>query len=123
MANRLAGTGLTIKNFTENPELADSDGKTMEKCNSPEEITDYFFRVYGQNKKNAAPRTHDRTIAKKRLDEMIKYQFLNYPKSREVQYKTDRNVCQRKEVSNSCLKNKIQKQMKNLISVIFIKIL
>lgn len=108
MANRLAGTGLTIKNFTENPELANSDGQTrdtLDKCNSPEEITDYFFRVYGQNKKTT--RTHDRIIKEERLNEMIKYQFLNYPKSREVQYKTDRNVCERKEVSNSYLKNKI----------------
>lgn len=59
-------------------------------CNSTDEITEYFFNVYGENKKSFIPQ--------KNLDELIKHQIRGFPKSRTLQYRTDQNICPRKTV-------------------------
>ena len=73
---------------------ADMSPRTStEGCNSTDEITDYFFNVYGETKISA--RSY---ISKHNLNEMIKHQIKGYPKSRPLQYRTEQNLCPRKTV-------------------------
>lgn len=65
---------------------------STEGCNSPDEITEYFFRVYGE------PYKFKLLIPENNFDDMIKHQLFGFPKSRILQHRTDKNLCPRKTV-------------------------
>jgi hypothetical protein len=57
------------------------------KCDSIDEINDYFFKVYGEND----------TIHEKDLNHMIKYQITGL-KDEDIDKKTKRKACRRRKV-------------------------
>lgn len=64
-----------------------TDYKNDKKCDSIDEINNYFFNVYGEND----------TIYSKDLNNMIKYQITGL-KDENIEKKTKRKACRRKEV-------------------------
>jgi hypothetical protein len=94
--NKLVEANNAMRNMQDDATTASAESnqgndENNSGCNTTEEITDYFFKVYSD-------RSNQSYISSSKMDEMIKYQVLGHPKSKLIQARTDKHKCARREV-------------------------